>query len=220
MKISEVKKPIQPGDTFGMLMAVSIAGRSPRGGLSWNCVCDCGKVVKLSASRLATYKSCGCNAHPNRPDRERFEEYFEIGDFDDCWNWLGGTISGEYGQFGSSEGSKYAHRVAYELYVGPVTDGLYVCHSCDNPSCVNPNHLFLGTQKDNIRDMDRKGRRVVGDMRGEKNGNSKLTEGDVREIKELWATGNYTIADLARMFLIGWTAISDIVKGQKWIHVN
>ena len=75
-----------------------------------------------------------------------------------------------------------AHRASYEAFVGQIPKGMYVCHACDNVACVNPNHLFLGTQKQNLQDMKTKGRST----RGEKNAMSKLTENDVRTIKKFF----------------------------------
>lgn len=75
----------------------------------------------------------------------------------ECLEWTGATLKG-YGQIGEDGTIKYAHRVAYELWVGPVEDGELVCHRCDNPPCCNPDHLFVGTPRDNMHDMIRKGR--------------------------------------------------------------
>ena len=77
-----------------------------------------------------------------------------------CWIWVGKLFQGKgYGQFGIIGRTVRAHRFSWELRFGPVPEGLCVLHQCDNPGCVNPNHLFLGTNKDNTADMDRKGRR-------------------------------------------------------------
>lgn len=76
---------------------------------------------------------------------------------DGCWDWLGYKQPEGYGTF-PHRGTHYAHRVSYQLHVGPIPDGLHVLHSCDNPPCSNPAHLFLGTVADNMHDRDRKGR--------------------------------------------------------------
>jgi len=77
---------------------------------------------------------------------------------DQCWEWTRSRYPTGYGHVSRRLGGGYAHRAAYELWVGPIPVGLIVCHSCDNPPCVNPAHLWVGTQKENIRDRDKKGR--------------------------------------------------------------
>lgn len=76
----------------------------------------------------------------------------------DCWNWLGARVTAGYGQFRVNGSLYYAHRYSYEIHYGPVPDGMFICHGCDNPLCVNPLHLFVGTQSDNMIDMWNKGR--------------------------------------------------------------
>jgi len=108
-----------------------------------------------------------------------FLKKFIQGSPNECWEWSAGKFKQGYGAFGIDKKMVNTHRVAYELFVGPIPEGLCVLHTCDNPSCVNPNHLFLGTQKDNIQDMVKKGRCYKGenhhwfgkDHSGEKNWN-------------------------------------------------
>ena len=108
---------------------------------------------------------------------------------DACWLWTGAASCG-YGKIHSGRDRKMlsVHRVSWELANGPVSDGMCVLHKCDNPLCVNPDHLFLGTQAENIEDMDKKGRRGTCLHPGELAGNAKLTWDIVREIRRRYAT--------------------------------
>lgn len=131
---------------------------------------------------------------------------------DGCWIWTAGRTSTGYGGFNLSakDGEKRAvkaHRFAYELQHGSVHNGLNVLHRCDVPLCVNPNHLFLGTQKDNMLDMDLKGRRA----RGERLPHTKLTDEAVTQIRA--AHGSQ--ASIARQFRICQQHVSDIRNGDR-----
>ena len=108
-----------------------------------------------------------------------------------------------------------AHRVSYELCVGLIPDGLLVLHHCDNPPCVNPAHLFLGTQRDNIRDMIEKGRK----RQGERNGRSKLNHDDVRAIRIACANGE-SKASVSRRYPVNVSVIKKIIYGVIWTHVH
>lgn len=122
-----------------------------------------------------------------------------------CWTWTGSTDKG-YGQIGGPNRSVLsAHRVSWELHNGPVPDGLFVCHRCDNPGCVNPAHLFVGTPKDNSRDMVAKGRSCI----GERNGQSKLSGDDVLFIVDMVSDG-IPQWSVAKMFGISQAHVSNI----------
>jgi len=158
-----------------------------------------------------------------------------------CWVWTGSRFSQGYGRL---IGHGRAHRISWEIHFGDIPDGLCVCHHCDNPSCVNPKHLFLGTKGDNIRDRNAKGRdrtpqgddhwsrispeKVArGDRngsrthpekmtRGEKYWSAKLTEDEVRLIREFHKLGCQV---LARTFGVSPNTISRIVRRKQWKHV-
>jgi hypothetical protein len=121
-----------------------------------------------------------------------------------------------YGRFKFRGVEYHAHRVSWELANGPIPEGLLVCHRCDNPPCVNPAHLFLGTQADNLADRDAKGRAVY--RRGSKNGAAKLTEESVRHIRRRLKEGELQ-KTLAAEYGVSQSLIAQIRKGQVWGHV-
>lgn len=133
---------------------------------------------------------------------------------DECWEWTGARTSLGYGRFSIGAKRCRSHRVAWELENGSIPDGMCVLHHCDNRRCVNARaHLFIGTQMDNLRDMTEKGRRApMPDTRGEKSGKAKLTESDVREIRE--ATGTHNA--IAKRFGVSRQAVGSIRSGMTW----
>lgn len=135
----------------------------------------------------------------------------------DCWEWTGSRLPSGYGRINIDQKIKRAHRVGYELFIGVIPDGLFACHKCDNPSCVNPWHMFLGTYSDNTQDMLKKNRHNP--QRGEDNFHAKLTKEQVREIRELYKTGKYTHRSLAAQFKVGKSSISNLLCGRKWKHI-
>lgn len=153
-----------------------------------------------------------------RPLAERFWEKVNVRGKNDCWNWTASLSRWGYGSIGhgNGPGTKLAHRVSWELHHGKIPDGVFVCHHCDNPACVNPEHLFLGTPKDNAQDCIQKGRCCV--LRGEEQGRAKLTEQDVRSIRKL-RTNGASLKYLAEKFNVGKTTIGHLLNGDTWKHV-
>ncbi len=137
---------------------------------------------------------------------------------EDCWEWQGSTPGFGHGRFHTLDGKYvYAHRYSYELNHGPVPADLYVCHTCDNPPCVNPAHLFLGTHHDNMGDMRAKGRERH--LVGSDHQNAKLSEEDVAEIRRLYKGQRGQMVDLARRYGVGKTTIRRIIDRESWKHV-
>ena len=132
-----------------------------------------------------------------------------VSDPSECWPWTGPRTNGGYGTFRGTT----AHRAVYERTVGPLLPGQVVMHTCDNPSCCNPEHLRAGTQQENIADMQDKGRR--GDCRnfGENHGRMKLSDSDVRCIRLLRACGAVQ-QRLADAFGVAQTQISRVIRGE------
>lgn len=134
-----------------------------------------------------------------------------------CWLWLGMMQVGKlYGLFCFKQKTTKAHRASYALHRGPFDRSLCVLHRCDNPACVNPEHLTLGTQADNILDMDRKGRRVS--ALGEQQHLSKLTPSLVKEIRQLAGSG-LSYSQIARVYSLHAATVGRIVTRRTWRHV-
>ena len=176
---------------------------------------------------------------------KRFWSKVMIGTPNECWEWTAGCDKDGYGQFSIGYTGTRAHRFSYLINRGPIAKGMVVCHTCDNPRCVNPSHLWLGTIEDNNRDMKAKGRSAVGQrngaytkpetrargdrhgsaihpermLRGSQQSQAKLTEADVRFIRSAVALHTSTQAELSRRFGVSQSKISQIIKRRAWAHI-
>ncbi len=153
-----------------------------------------------------------------RPLGVRFwEKVKKVNDSDSCWDWIGSKLTSKlpYGQIQINRRPHLAHRISWELNYGEIPEHYCVLHKCDNPCCVRPTHLFLGSHADNNGDRHRKGR----DARGMKNGNSSLDEDKIRMIKKLKLQG-LGCRKISRITGINHSTICGITSGRswKWLH--
>lgn len=158
----------------------------------------------------------------NSPEHIAKRFWAKVDKTGDCWLWKASKskIDNGYGQFVMQDKHHNAQRVAYILTYGPIPDELMVCHSCDNPPCCNPDHLFLGTNTDNLQDMVAKGRgwaQQAGNMRrGADSPMAKLTADQVAAIRAAYANKSMNGAQLARMYGIAESTIYPILKGKRY----
>ena len=151
------------------------------------------------------------------PWEERFWSKVDRRGQDECWEWTACCNHLGYGTLKIDGEAVLVHRLAYKPHYGDIPDGLCICHHCDNPPCVNPGHLFLGTYADNNNDAAIKGRTTIAP--GEQNRNAKFTKTDIRAIRKLYANGQRA-ASLARQYSMSPTNIRDIVTRRTWRHVE
>lgn len=154
-----------------------------------------------------------------RDDRAAFRFWSRVRPAESgCWEWTGQLSNTGYGEFPNGNRRKvWAHRMAFAMCVGPIPAGMFVLHSCDNPRCINPSHLSLGTPRDNVNDMIRKGR--MPDRSGEGNGRARLSVAQVREIVERRARGD-SVRRMAQEYGVGITTIRNIYLGETWKSLN
>lgn len=175
------------------------------------------------------YEQMNVAINATEADKRRFGEKVFAGE--GCWEWKAGKDGAGYGAFKVGKRQYRAHRFSWEMSNGPIPDGLFVCHKCDNPGCVNPDHLFLGTPADNIADRDDKHRQASGDRsgphkypermaRGEQNGNVKLDSEKVIAIRGRYASGLISLPKLAAEYGVGFAAIHKIVIRKTWRHIS
>jgi len=133
-----------------------------------------------------------------------------------CWVWIG-LLKDQYGYFVYEGKHQAAHRVSWQIFNGPIPAGLFVCHKCDFRPCVNPEHLFLGTNGDNQRDAVAKGRKRF--RRGEKHHRARLQDEQVRTIRAMLKAADTTQAEIARRFGVSKYTINTIASARGWKHI-
>ena len=152
----------------------------------------------------------------------RLQEKIEIDPRTACWNWTASLRPTGYGQMRYLGTTELAHRVAWMLFRGPIPKAnnrygtMNVLHHCDNPKCVNPQHLFIGDQADNVRDAVAKQRWGKRGCQGERHGRSRLKEKDVREIRR----SSLSTQQLAVKYKVSKSAIQHVLKGRSWTHLE
>jgi hypothetical protein len=204
----------RPDDDITAIKECAICGQGIRR-RDFTCLRDFQK--RRTCSKTCMYEYRRANAPTAVPLAERFWQKVDKRGPDDCWTWTASTSYG-YGKLGiggKRGGWKQAHIVSWELHNGPVPKGLFVCHSCDNPPCVNPQHLFVGTALDNNMDKAQKGRA----SRGEQRWNARLTPRGVQKIRSLHRRGIDKTA-IAQSMGLGRTTVHAVLEGRTWAHVQ
>lgn len=157
---------------------------------------------------------------PDLPDtiKDRISERFwrRVEKTDGCWVWTGCKDRKGYGRFTLEQRWTGAHRFSWVMHNGPISNNLFVCHRCDNPPCVNPGHLFLGTNTDNVADMDTKGRRVCNPLHGAAHPMAKITDAQVIAIRQITGRSQQSIAD---QYGVTQVLISKIRRRDIWKHI-
>jgi len=187
-------------------------------------LCGIERFVSILQHNAGQVLCLNCSIHQPKGGRKISDLYFaslfwsmsaitESG----CWKWMGGNRK-EYGRIFVDGRFKSAHRVSWELSYGTIPSGLCVLHKCDNPLCVNPNHLFLGTTADNNLDMRSKGRSSYGIVFGEQNGKHKLNSEQVAQIKTYLRKGCGT-SELGRQYGVSHMIINAIKRGITWVAI-
>lgn len=201
------------------------------------CQCGCGEMTEIASQNRKQYGWTKGEPKPYKRGHIRrgkpmpypvdinirfWSKVDKSGGADACWNWTAHLSPSGYGQFGVNGKLAKSHRVAWELANGSIPVGLFVCHKCDNRACCNPAHLFLGTARDNVQDMVKKGRRRpdLAFISGEEHHAHKLTSEDVRSIRERYAAGGTSHSKLAREFQIGKSQVKRIIDRKSWKEIE
>lgn len=194
------------------------------------CHCGCGQLAPIS--QYTAFKRGYIKGQPvrfiaghhnrlrhPRPIEDRFWEKVDKRDPDECWEWTAAKGTRGYGELANKPNPPIAaHRLSYIIAHGSIPEGMDVCHSCDNPACCNPAHLWLGTHRDNMHDMYLKNRRKA--ISGEQHRDAKFTNEQIRHIREMYKSGQYRLCELTRMFDISRTSMTKILKGLTYKNID
>lgn len=206
------------GKVYGLLTVVADVMNYKTKTRMMFCRCACGneKIIAMASLRSGATKSCGCMQKIGNVRQHILSKTIKNGD---CIEWIGLKDKDGYGKIKINKKNLRVHRVIYEDKFGKIKNNFLVCHTCDNPSCVNINHLFLGTVKDNTQDMLEKGRGFVQKQFGENNNQAKLTKSKVIRILE-YADIGIKQKEIASMFNISPVTVSNIIKNKSWKHIE
>lgn len=152
-----------------------------------------------------------------KTSEQKFWEKVDKKEEDECWEWKACKDTCGYGIIWYNKKNTKTHRFSWILHYGKIPKGTEVCHHCDNPPCVNPKHLWMGTHRSNMLDMRAKNRGSI--TKGEKNGSHKLTENDVINIRNKYKMKKYTITKLSKQYEMCWNTIYYIVNRKLWKHI-
>jgi hypothetical protein len=209
-----VKKKDMIGNIYGLWTVIGETEKK-RASYFWLCRCQCGteKLVEGCTLRNGTSKSCGCHLLDKKNRIEKIKNNYEINE-NGCWIWKGFINQDGYGRIGDL----LAHRCSYEIYKGNIPKDMCICHNCpngDNRACINPDHLWIGTHFENVKDKFPKGRQLS----GEKIGSSKLKQEQVVEIKKRLKNGEKPIR-FHKEYNVSVGIIYHIKNGRAWKHVE
>jgi hypothetical protein len=164
--------------------------------------------------------------NPSDPTLEEARFWARVDKSGECWLWTGPRDKDGYGKANVRRRALRAHRVSWTMANGAIPEGLIVCHRCDTPACVRPDHLWLGTQLDNVRDMTAKGRRASGPrpahrkggLPGERNPRATFTAEEVLDIRKR-ADGGETLASIRRAYGVSKNAVYSVARRITWRHL-
>lgn len=208
------------GKVFGRLTVIERTARHNPKKTAYLCKCQCGKEKIVTSDHLTSShtKSCGCLKSPLENEvheklRAKIKKYTKINKKTGCWEWQR-YLSKGYGMMIYKGRATGMHRISWIVFKNENPGELFVLHKCDNRKCINPDHLFLGTQKDNIKDMYNKGRNKCNATYG----NTKLTEEQVLEIRKI-DKKLHTCIEIGKKYGVNATAINKIQRRKTWKHI-
>jgi HNH endonuclease len=218
-----MRPTVLEGERYGSLVTIRVDGVNRSKKRRWLCKCDCGRHQIVLSPHLRSGRARSCNdCSRTRQSEARkipIEQRFwarVVKHEPGCWEWTGFLNHDGYGLLSRGRTKVGAHRLSWEIHFGSIPDGMYVCHHCDNPQCARPDHLFLGTQRDNMRDCGRKRRNHIRAQDGEQNTSAALTNADARRIREMYATSMLKASDIAAQVGVSRGVVASVVSGRTY----